>query len=143
MINLSIRSSALSVLLVFAGSNTVRADEPQSSAVVTPLISRDLTGIPGKEAVMMTVEYLPGGASRPHRHDAHVFVYVLEGALLMQVDGQAAETLTPGQTFYENPQDVHRVSANASATEPVRFLVFTVKDKGKAVSQPVVEESGK
>lgn len=143
MINLSIRSSALSVLLVFAGSHAVRADEPQSSAVVKPLISRDLTDIPGKEAVMMTVEYLPGGASRPHRHDAHVFVYVLEGALLMQVDGQAAETLTPGQTFYENPQDVHRVSANASATEPVRFLVFIVKDKGNAVSRPVVEESGK
>lgn len=143
MINLSIRTSALSVLLVFAGSNAVRADEPQSSAVVTPLISRDLTGIPGKEAVMLTVEYLPGGASRPHRHDAHVFVYVLEGALLMQVDGQAAETLTTGQTFYESPQDVHRVSANASATEPVRFLVFIVKDKGNAVSRPVVEESEK
>lgn len=143
MINLSIRTSALSVLLVFAGSNAVRADEPQSSAVVTPLISRDLTGIPGKEAVMMTVEYLPGGASRPHRHDAHVFVYVLEGALLMQVDGQAAETLTPGQTFYENPQDVHRVSANASATEPVRFLVFIVKDKSSAVTRPVAQENGK
>lgn len=143
MINLSIRTSALSVLLVFAGSNAVRADEPQSSAVVTPLISRDLTGIPGKEVVMVTVEYLPGGASRPHRHDAHVFVYVLEGALLMQVDGRAAETLTPGQTFYENPQDVHRVSANASATEPVRFLVFIVKDKGNAVSRPVAEQSEK
>ena len=143
MINLSIRTSALSVLLVFAGSSAVRADEAQSSAVVTPLISRDLTGIPGKEAVMMTVEYLPGGASRPHRHDAHVFVYVLEGALLMQVDGQAAETLTPGQTFYENPQDVHRVSANASATEPVRFLVFIVKDKSSAVTRPVAQESEK
>ncbi|MGH8285400.1 MAG: hypothetical protein ACRETT_06500 [Steroidobacteraceae bacterium] len=85
MINLSIRTSALSVLLVFAGSSAVRADEPQSSAAVTPLISRDLTGIPGKEAVMMTVEYLPGGASRPHRHDAHVFVYVPAQAIRLRI----------------------------------------------------------
>jgi quercetin dioxygenase-like cupin family protein len=100
-------------------------------------MNKELTGIPNKEATVLTVEYLPGGSSLPHRHDAHVFVYVLEGALLMQVDGQEAVTLKPGETFYENPQDIHRVSANASATEPVKFLVFMVKDRDKPASRPV------
>jgi quercetin dioxygenase-like cupin family protein len=86
---------------------------------------------------MITVTYLPGGASLPHRHDAQVFVYVLEGAMTMQVDGSAPVTLRAGQTFYEGPQDVHRVSANASQTEPAKILVFMVKDKRKPASRPV------
>lgn len=86
---------------------------------------------------MLTVEYPPGGASTPHRHDAHVFVYVLEGSLVMQVDGREPVTLGPGETFYESPEDVHRVSRNASATEPVRFLVFFVKEKGRPTTRAV------
>ena len=92
------------------------AADPQP-AVVKPLLTKDLIGIDGREAVMLTVEYPPGGASTPHRHDAHVFVYVLEGSLIMQADGREAVTLGPGGTFYESPDDVHRVSANASKTE--------------------------
>ncbi|HZF27186.1 MAG TPA: cupin domain-containing protein [Steroidobacteraceae bacterium] len=111
-----------------------RAAEP---AKVTPLMMKDLTGVAGKEILMSTVEYLPGGASVAHRHDANVFVYVLEGSLTMQVDGHEPVTLQPGDTFYESPDDIHRVSANASKTEPVKFLVFMVKDKGKPATRPV------
>jgi quercetin dioxygenase-like cupin family protein len=106
-------------------------------AKVMPLMTKDLASVPGKEVVMLTVEYLPGGASMPHRHDANVFVYVLEGTLTMQIDGHDPVTLKPGDTFYESPADVHRVSANASKTEPVKFLVLIVKDKGKPTTRPV------
>lgn len=99
-------------------------------AKATPLMSKDLAGIPGKEATMVTVEYPPGGSSAAHRHNAHVFVYVLEGSVVMQVKGGKEVTLGPGQTFYESPDDVHTVSRNASSTQPAKFLVFFVKDKG-------------
>lgn len=105
-----------------------------------PLMTHDLAGIPGKEAVVLTVEVGPGEASKPHRHDANVFVYMLEGSLIMQVKGGAAVTLHPGDTYYENPKDIHTVSQNASKTEPARFLVFIVKDKGAPVTRPVAAE---
>jgi quercetin dioxygenase-like cupin family protein len=104
---------------------------------VAELMTRDIAGVPNKEALMITVTYLPGGASLPHRHDAQVFVYVLEGAMMMQVDGSAPVTVGPGQTFYEGPHDVHRVSANASQTEPAKILVFMIKKKGKPASRTV------
>jgi quercetin dioxygenase-like cupin family protein len=102
-----------------------------------PLMTRDLVGIPGKEAVVLTVEVGPGQASKPHRHDANVFVYMLEGSLIMQVKGGPSVTLHPGDTYYENPKDIHTVSQNASKTEPARILVFIVKDKGAPVTRPV------
>ena len=105
-----------------------------------PLMTRDLAGIPGKEAVVLTVEVGPGQASKPHRHDANVFVYMLEGSLTMQVKGGPSVTLHPGDTYYENPKDIHTVSQNASRTEPARFLVFIVKDKGAPVTRPVTAE---
>lgn len=104
---------------------------------VASLMTRDLAGIPGKEAVMLTVEMGPGEASKPHRHDSNVFVYVLQGTLIMQVKGGPAVTLHPGDTYYENPRDIHTVSQNASKTEPAKFLVFIVKDKGAPVTQAV------
>ena len=113
---------------------------PTGVTTVAELMTRDLDRIPNKEALMITVTYLPGGASLPHRHDAQVFVYVLEGAMTMQVDGSAPVTVGPGQTFYEGPHDVHRVSANASRTEPAKILVFMVKDKGKPVSRAVASK---
>jgi quercetin dioxygenase-like cupin family protein len=109
----------------------------QQQAKVTPLIAKDLAELAGKEAVMLTVEYAPGAVSNEHRHNAHTFVYVLEGSIVMQVRGGAAVTLGPGQTFYESPSDIHSVSKNASATAPAKFLVFFVKDKGAPVSIPV------
>jgi quercetin dioxygenase-like cupin family protein len=107
------------------------------AADVTPLMSKDLTEAPGKEVLMITVEKAPGGADPIHRHNAHGFIYVLEGSIVMQVEGGKEVTLTPGQTFYEGPSDVHVVGRNASSTKPVKFLVFLVKDKGAPVLVPV------
>ena len=104
---------------------------------VTSLISKDLREFSGKEGLMITVDYAPGGSDPVHRHDAHAFVYVLEGSIVMQVKGGEEVTLTPGQTFYEGPNDVHVVSRNASSTNPAKFLVFFVKDKGAPVLTPV------
>lgn len=104
---------------------------------VTPLMAKELAGLAGKEAVMLTVEYAPGASSSKHRHNAHTFVYVLEGSIVMQVEGGKETTLGPGQTFYESPDDVHTVSKNASNSQPARFLVFFVKDKGAPASTPV------
>jgi quercetin dioxygenase-like cupin family protein len=110
--------------------------EPKE-AKVTPLFSKDLTDFPGKEGLMITVEYPPGSSDPIHRHNAHAFVYVLEGSIVMQVRGGKEVTLTPGQTFYEGPTDVHVVGRNASQTKPAKFVVFLVKDKGAPVLVPV------
>src|SRR5205809_3321634 len=103
---------------------------------VTQLLSKDLTNLPGKEGVMLTVEYPPGGSDPIHRHNAHGFIYVLEGSVVMQVRGGKETILTPGQSFYEGPDDVHVVGRNASQTKPAKFLVFLVKDKGAPVLVP-------
>jgi len=105
-------------------------------AKVTELLSKDLTNLPGKEGLMITVEYPPGSSDPIHRHRAHAFVYVLEGSVVMQVRGGKQVTLTPGQTFYEGPDDVHVVGRNASGTKPAKFVVFLVKDKGAPVVVP-------
>ncbi len=105
-------------------------------ATVTPLMSKDLTDFRGKEGLMITVEYPPGASDPIHRHNAYAFLYVLEGSIVMQVKGGKAVTLTPGQTFYEGPDDVHIVGRNASNTKPAKFLVFLVKDKDAPVLIP-------
>jgi len=113
-------------------SGTLLAQE----AKVTDLMSKDLTNLPGKEGLMITVDYPPGSVDPIHRHNAHAFVYVLEGTIVMQVRGGKEVTLTPGQTFYEGPNDVHVVGRNASKTKPAKFVVFLVKDKGAPVFVP-------
>jgi len=113
------------------------AQPAASSAQVTPLLTQPLMGVPGKEGVMLTVEYPPGAESPPHRHNASTFVYVLEGAVEMQVEGGERVTLEAGQTFYESPTDIHSVSRNASDTEPARILVFLVKEEGAPITVPV------
>jgi quercetin dioxygenase-like cupin family protein len=105
-------------------------------AKVTELLSKDLTNFPGKEGLMITVEYPPGSSDPIHRHNAHGFIYVLEGSIVMQVKGGKQVTLSPGQTFYEGPDDVHVVGRNASPTKPAKFVVFFVKDKGAPVLVP-------
>ena len=119
------------VVMCLAGA-LMRADD----AKVTLLMTKDLTGIAGKEGSMVTVEYPPGASSLEHRHNAHAFVYVLEGSVVMQVKGGKEVTLGPGQTFYESPEDIHTVSKNASNTKPAKFLVFFVKDKGAPPTVP-------
>src|SRR5215475_1467822 len=110
--------------------------EASKEASVTPLFSKDLTDLPGKEGLMITVEYPPGSSDPVHRHNAHAFVFVLEGSIVMQVRGGGEVTLTPGQSFYEGPSDVHVVGRNASQTNPAKFVVFLVKDKGAPVFVP-------
>jgi quercetin dioxygenase-like cupin family protein len=106
-----------------------------AAAAIQQLMDKEVVGVPGRELLMLTVEYVPGGASLPHRHDAQVFVYVLQGAVVMQIAGGPAVTLHEGQTFYEGPADVHLVSANASKTKPAKILVFIVKDKNAPVTR--------
>jgi len=120
------------LVLVCCMSTTLVAQE----AKVTQLISKDLTECPGKEAVMITVEYPPGHSDQIHRHNAYAFVYVLEGSVVMQIRGGKEVTLTPGQTFFEGPDDVHIVGRNASKTKAAKFVVFFVKNKGAPILVP-------
>ncbi len=123
---------AAALLLSFAAPAAA-----QETTKVTPLLSRDLTDIPGKEGTMLIVEYPPGGTDPVHRHNAHAFVYVLEGSIIMQVKGSEPVTLHSGDTFYEGPNDIHIVGRNASKTEPAKFLVVLVKNKGAPILTPV------
>src|SRR3954464_12166798 len=102
-------------------------------ARVTQLLSKDLTDLPNKEGLMITVTYPPGGSDPVHRHNAHVFVYVLEGSIVMEVKDGKSVTVAPGQTFYEGPNDIHTVSRNASNTKPAKFVVFFLKEKDAPV----------
>ena len=124
------------LLLIGALTAVSNASVAQTTKVM-PLLTRDLAGIAGKEGAMMTVEYAPGAADPGHRHDASVFVYVLEGSVFMQVKGAEPVTLQPGQTFYEGPDDIHLLGRNASKTKPAKFLAFFVKDKGAPVVMPI------
>ena len=121
------------VLLPLLVNSTLMAQE----AKVTPLMSKDLPEFPGKEGLMISVEYPPGTTDPIHRHNAHAFLYVLEGSVVMQVKGGKEVTLTPGQTFYEGPNDVHVVGRNLSNTKPAKVVVFLVKDKGAPLLIPV------
>ena len=123
----------LALVLLCLTSGTAVAQEPK----VTSLMSKDLTGNPGKEVLMITVEHAPGGSNAIHRHNAQAFVYVLEGSVVMQLKAGQQVTLTPGQTFYEGPDDVHGVDRNASSTQPAKFLVVLIKNKGAPAVVPV------
>jgi quercetin dioxygenase-like cupin family protein len=127
------KKTAFALLLLLLATNAAMAQQPD----VVSLMSKDLTGSPGKEVLMITVEYPPGGADPVHRHDAQALVYVLEGSVVMQVRGGKEVTLGPGQTFYEGPDDVHFVGRNASTTKPAKFLVMLIKRKGAPVLVPV------
>ena len=124
------------LVLLFLMTSTVMAQEP----TITSLMSKDLPNLAGKEVLMITVEYPPGGADPIHRHNAPAFVYVLEGSIVMQVKGEKEVTLTPGQTFYEAPDAVHLVGRNASNAKPAKFLVFLIKEKGAPALVPVSHE---
>jgi quercetin dioxygenase-like cupin family protein len=128
-----LRKKILLLILLSLIAGTLRAQE----AKVTSLMSKDLPENPGKEMLMITVEHAPGGSSPVHRHNAQAMVYVLEGSVVMQVKGGKEVTLTPGQTFYEGPNDVHVVDRNASKTNPAKFLVVLIKDKGAPALVPV------
>ena len=126
------KAAALMLSLSLAGGTVVAQEDP-----VRPLLSRDLTGVPGKELSMLLVEYPPGASSPAHTHHAQAMVYVLEGSIVMQLQGKTPVTLTAGQTFYEGLDDVHLVSRNASNSAPAKFVVFLAKDKGAPILKPL------
>ena len=128
-----LRKKIILVVLLSLITGTLMAQE----AKVTSLMSKDLKDFPGKEGLLITVEYPPGATDPIHRHNAHAFVYVLEGSIVMQLKGGKEVTLTPGQTFYEGPDDVHIVGRSASKTKPAKFVVFLVKNKDAPVLVPV------
>jgi len=127
----TLRTVATALALSFSTQLTppALASEPPEP-IVTPLMLKDLADEPGKEMLMITVVYPPGTVEHIHRHDAHAFVYVLEGTIVEGVRGGKEVTLTAGQTFYEGPGDVHTIGRNASQTKPARFVVVLLKKKG-------------
>jgi quercetin dioxygenase-like cupin family protein len=128
---MKIAAVMMTTALSLSGGTLVAQD-----ATIKQLLSKDLVGHSGKELSLVTVEYGPGASDPVHTHDAQAMVYVLEGSVVMQVKGKAPVTLVPGQTFYEEPGDVHTVARNASRTEPAKFVVFFVKDKGAPILVP-------
>ncbi len=125
--------TAFAVSLLCLIGLPLSAQEPK----VTPVLTKELTDMPGKEILVLTVEYAPGAADSAHRHNADALVYVLEGSVVEQVMGGKPVTLTPGQTFYEGPEDIHIVGRNASRTRPAKVLAILVKDKGAPPLVPV------
>lgn len=123
-------------LIVACGLQFTQAAHAAPHAVVTRLMRKDIAEMPGKELVMITVEYPPGSVDPVHRHDAYALLYVLEGSIVMKVRGGKEVTLTPGQTFYEGPNDVHTVGRNASRTKPAKFVVVLLKNKGAPLLLP-------
>ena len=122
------RSLGLTFLLAAGAalSQHAAAHGGPKDAKVTPLLTQEMKDIPGKEVLMITVDYPPGAADPVHRHDAHSYVYVLEGSIVMGVKGGKEVTLKPGDTFYEGPDDIHTVGRNASQTEPAKFVVVLI-----------------
>jgi quercetin dioxygenase-like cupin family protein len=138
-----LRSSigALTFALLIAGelvpTGTLRAQNAAATQeTITPLITKDLAGSASEQVLMYTVDFPPGFSSPIHRHNAQVSVYVLDGSVVMQVRGQKEVTLRPGQSFYEDPADIHTVSRNASNTKPAKFLVFMINKKGAPLVIP-------
>jgi quercetin dioxygenase-like cupin family protein len=119
------------------GLSLISGSATAQEAIVKSLMSKDLKDLPGKEGLLIAVEYPPGATDPIHRHNAHAFVYVLEGSVVMQLKGGKEVTLKPGQTFYEGPDDVHIVGRSADKTKPAKFVVFLIKDKGAPVFVPV------
>lgn len=134
------RIPSLLVLVSLTGATMVLAQRPATSAppppTVKPVMKQALPDYPGKEIVVLEVEYPPGGADPVHRHDAHGVVYVLEGTVVMGVKGGKEVTLTPGQVFHEGPADIHTVGRNASQDKPAKFVVFLLKETGKPALLP-------
>jgi len=129
----TMKTTTISLLLLSLMTSPVTAQEPD----VVTVMAKELPDIAGKEVLMITVEFPPGGSDPVHRHYAHGFIYVLEGSVVMQVKGGKEVTLTPGQSFYEGPEDVHVVGRNASTTRPAKLLAVLLKGRGAPILVPV------
>jgi len=132
------RIAPLFCLVALLVSGIAGADPARTAPgpTVTTLMTQKLQNEPGKEVLMLTVEYPPGGADPVHRHNAEAFVYVLEGSIVMGVKGGQPVTLGVGQTFHEGPDDVHTIGRNASDSKPAKFVVFLLKDVGQPALVP-------
>jgi quercetin dioxygenase-like cupin family protein len=135
-IMLVLASLITSIMITTSALLAQTTTPPAPHETVTTLLTKDVAGSPGQEALMYTVDFPPGYSSPIHRHNAQVFVYMLEGSVVMQLRGQKELTLQPGQSFYENPTDIHTVSRNASTTGPAKFLVFMIHKKGAPLVIP-------
>ena len=127
------KSLTLVVALSLCAFGTAFAQSAAPHAEVQEVMKKDLDDLPGKEGLLLRVTYPPGSSDQVHRHDAHGFVYVQEGSVVMQVRGGQPVTLHAGQGFYEGPNDVHVVGRNASKTKPAKLVVFLVKGRGAPV----------
>ncbi|REE93545.1 quercetin dioxygenase-like cupin family protein [Cupriavidus plantarum] len=137
LLRVGLLAGVLTGALVMARPAAAAGGVTQDGVTVTPVMTQALPDYPGKEAVMITVEYAPGAADPIHRHDAHGFIYVLEGSIVMGVKGGKEVTLGPGQAFHEGPADIHTVGRNASTTKPAKFVVVLLKEKGAPILTPV------
>jgi len=128
----------LAFLVISGFICSVSAQTPPRS-VGKDLMVKELPDLAGKEALVRANTYPPGSSNPPHRHDAHVFLHILEGQLIVQLKGGQPVTLNAGDTYYEAPSDIHVMSRNPSATVPVKALIFMVKDKGAPATTLVKE----
>jgi quercetin dioxygenase-like cupin family protein len=127
--------SALAAAIVLAASPAVAQEREQ----VRPVFEHALPNVQGKRMVAVVVTYPPGGKSLAHHHAASAFIYayVLSGAIRSQVDDDPAKVYQAGEGFYEMPGSHHRISENASETEPASLLaVFVVDSKDDALTTP-------
>ncbi len=131
---LTLSTLVVSATVCLLGALPAAAD---NTATVTPLMKEELPNYPGKEGLMISVDYGPGGSTPIHKHEANAFVYVLEGSIVMQLKGEKEVTLSPGETFYEGASDIHLVSRNASKSKPAKFIVVLLKNKDAPVLMPV------
>jgi quercetin dioxygenase-like cupin family protein len=133
----TLMARAVTLIVVLCAVVLVQGTPVHTQSKANTLLTQELTDLENKEVLMLTVEYGPGQSSAPHRHNAHTFVYVLEGAVVMGVQGKEPVKLEPGQTFYESPDDVHAVARNASDTRSAKILVTMIKEKGAPATVPV------
>lgn len=130
---MSISKNVITAAAIACSTFAVFTANASEDVAVKSLLAKPLPELPGKEVLMLTVTFAPGAADPVHRHDAHGFIYVLEGSIVMQLKGGKEMTVNPGETFYEGPNDVHVVGRNASTTQPARFLVLLVKKQGAPI----------
>ena len=128
-----IRKNIATAIAVALSAVIPVAGHAAEDAVVNELMTKPLQEFPGKEVMMIEVTYPPDTVDPMHRHDAHSFIYVLEDSIVMQVKGGKQVTLSPGETFYEGPDDLHTVGRNASKTVPAKFIVVLLKNTGAPV----------
>jgi len=131
------RKISCAVAIACGCASAAMAHTAAPHPTVGTLMAKPLADLPGKEVIVLTVEYPPGGADPIHRHDAHAFVYVVEGSIVMGLKGGKEVTLKAGETFYEGPLDIHTVGRNASKTAPAKFVVMILKDKGAEFFKPL------